>query len=88
MKDYNLNPEVRLYKSIIIQAIIDASNISEDSYAKKIELDAKAWLFGESKDFQEICFRAGLEPCYVIKIAKKIIRLNGLNNKCNELKVA
>jgi hypothetical protein len=88
MKDYNLNPEVRLYKSIIIQAIIDASNISEDSCAKKIELDAKAWLFGESKDFQEACFRADFEPCYVIKIAKKIIRLNCLNNKCNELKVA
>ena len=80
MKDYNLNPEVRLYKSIIIQAIIDASNISEDSYAKKIELDAKAWLFGESKDFQEICFRAGLEPCYVIKIAKKMQRISIKNN--------
>ena len=60
----------------------------EAANAKKIELDAKAWLFGESKDFQEICFRADLEPCYVIKLAKKIIRLNGLNNKCNELKVA
>ena len=71
MKDYNLNPEVRLYKTIIIQAIIDASNISEDSYAKKIELDAKAWLFGESKDFQEICFRADLEPCYVINVVRQ-----------------
>ena len=88
MKDYNFNPEVRLYKSIILQAIIDASNKSEDTCAKKVELDAKSWLFGGSKDFQEACFRADIEPGYVIKVAKKIIRLNYLNNKSNELKVA
>ena len=88
MKDYNLNPEVRLYKSIILQAIIDASNKSEDTCAKKVELEAKSWLFGGSKDFQEACFRADIEPGYVIKVAKKIIRLNYLNNKSNELKVA
>ena len=87
MKDYNFKPEVRLYKSVILQAIIDASNISDDSYARKIELDAKGWLFGKSKDFQEACFRAEIEPYYVIRTAKKIIRLNS-NNKPNELRVA
>ena len=79
MKDYDFKVEVRLFKSIILQAIIDASNMSENIRLKKIELEAKNWLFGESKDFYETCFRAEIEPVYVVKTAKKIIRLNHLN---------
>ncbi len=76
MKDYDFKPEVRLSKSIILQAIIDASNTSDAFRARKIELEAKSWLFGKSEDFYEACFRAEIEPDYVIRTAKKVIRFN------------
>jgi hypothetical protein len=88
MKDYDLKAEVRLFKSIILQAIIDASNILENVRSQKIELEAKNWLFGKSEDFYETCFRAEIEPDYVIKTARKVIRLNYLNNIYSEQKVA
>lgn len=79
MKDYDLTPEVRLYKAIIIQAIIDASNNSYESEARKAEIDAKIWLFGNSSDFYRTCFYADISPDHVMKIAKELIRLNNTN---------
>ena len=71
MKDYNFKPEVKLYKSVILQAIIDASNVSDDSYAKKIELEAKGWLFGKSKDFQEACLELRLNRIMLLEQLKR-----------------
>jgi hypothetical protein len=77
IKKYNASSEVSLYKAIITQAIIDASNSSDEcSAAKTIELEAKDWLFNNSDDFNEICCRAEIEPSFVVKIAKDVIKLN------------
>lgn len=88
MKEYNFKPEVRLYKSIILQAIIDASNTLNTKKSRKIEIEAKNWLFGNSEDFFEVCFKGEIEPDYVVKTAKKVIRLNHLNCANDKLKAA
>jgi hypothetical protein len=41
LKEYNSSPEIILYKAIITQAIIDATNISNAPRAKTLETDAK-----------------------------------------------
>ncbi|GAB4169825.1 MAG: hypothetical protein Tsb006_7720 [Rickettsiaceae bacterium] len=76
MKEYDFTPEIRLNKAIILQAIIDASNVSDSKLARKVELEAKQWLFGNSADFLDVCHRANSNPSHVIRTAKKIIRLN------------
>ena len=76
LKEYNYSPEVRLYKAILTQAIIDASNIMDVKDSKKLELEAKIWIFGNSQYFQEVCYNAEIEPGFVIRIAKEAIKLN------------
>lgn len=76
LKKYELNPETRLYKSIIIQAIIDVSNKADNLSLKRDELEAKNWLFGNTVHFLNICKRAELEPNEVIKLARVAISLN------------
>ncbi len=38
LKEYSPSPEIILYKAIITQAIIDATNISDEHRAKILEL--------------------------------------------------
>lgn len=80
MKEFNFSPEVKLFKSIILQAIIDASNTSSTRKARKIELEAKNWLFGKSEYFKDVCYRANSTPDEVAKTAKAVIELNRNNN--------
>ncbi len=86
LKNYDLTPEVRLMKAIITQAIIDSSNVADDSASKKIEMEAKAWLFGESEDFINICLHANIEPFFVRKIAKNVQKLHKRQNKLQRSK--
>jgi hypothetical protein len=76
LKQYNSSSEIILYKAIITQAIIDATNISTAPRARAMELDAKEWIFGNSDYFQKICHMARIEPGFVIKITKEAIKLN------------
>lgn len=79
LKLYEISPEVTLYKAIITQALIDATNISESKAAKKIEMEAKEWIFSNSKHFQEICLLAKLEPSLVINVSKELIAIHKEN---------
>lgn len=76
LKEYDFSPETKLYKSIIIQAIIDVSNRADEPSLKQDELAAKSWLFGDSADFLNICKLADLEPSNVVKMARTAISLN------------
>jgi hypothetical protein len=80
IKFYNYSPEVSLMKAIITQAIIDATNISLDKLSKKSEIEAKAWIFGNSEEFKTICLGAEMDPNFVIKIANEVIQLHKNNN--------
>ncbi|WP_341763813.1 hypothetical protein [Candidatus Tisiphia endosymbiont of Beris chalybata] len=64
------------YKAIITQAIIDATNISELPVAKKLEQEAKAWIFGGGESFKSTCLEGGIEPTFVVKVTKEIIKLH------------
>jgi hypothetical protein len=83
LKLYNTSPDINLRKAIITQAIIDATNISDLRDAKKAEIEAKEWIFNNGIEFREICLEAGIEPFFVIKITKAIIKLHN-NNKLVE----
>ena len=72
----NLCPYKALKKAIILQAIIDASNTSFNKRAKKLELEARKWLFSDSQSFLDICDDAELEVEYVRKVAYDMIYLN------------
>lgn len=76
LKEYDISPEVRLYKAIITQAIIDVSNTSNTVTSKKIELEAKNWLFGNSSHFKDICNKAELSPEKVVRMARDVIEMN------------
>ncbi len=75
LKDYTDCSMQKLYKAIITQAIIDATNISDDKTPKYVELKAKEWIFGNSDDFKNTAYFANLEPGFVQKIAREAIQL-------------
>lgn len=76
IKKYNSNPEAGLYKAVIMQMIIDASNNSADPKACRNEKRAKAWLFNGGEDFQIVCRMANIEPNVVIRFAKTLIAMH------------
>ena len=76
IKLFNISPEISLRRAIIIQAIIDASNISDNPQAKRLEIEAKEWLFSNSQYFINVCEEGEIEPKFVQSIAKKIISLH------------
>ena len=76
LKLYNASPDIILSKAIIMQAIIDATNISDLKEAKKLEIEAKMWIFENSQNFQDTCIEAGIEASFVVKITKEIIKIH------------
>jgi hypothetical protein len=75
LKLSNTNPEVALKKAVILQAIIDASNTSNNKSAIKAAKNAAKWLFGNSEGFLETCSDAEMDPDFLIKVAKQLIEL-------------
>ena len=80
LKYSNNSPEVALRRSIILQAIIDASNTSSCKEAKKHEQEAKLWLFNNHEEFRQICCDAGLEPDFVVRVTKEILKLHKIKH--------
>lgn len=76
IKKYNANPEAGLYKAVIMQMIIDASNSSNDPKACRNEKRAKAWLFAGGDDFETICVMAGIKPNIVQIFARTLIAMH------------
>jgi len=73
IKENTRDPIERLYRAIIMQMIIDASNKSLKKELIKNEKTAKRWLFQKNEYFDWACDNAKLNKNYVRKIAKKII---------------
>lgn len=70
-----------LFKAIITQAVIDATNISKCPQNQKIAQEARDWLLGDSEYFIEICWKSGICPAIVKKIAQKAITLSSPSDK-------
>ncbi|WP_218460454.1 hypothetical protein [Rickettsia sp. TH2014] len=65
IKLYNPIPDIALRSAIIMQAIIEAT---------KAEYNAKKWLFENNENFNATCLEMDIEPNYVRKTAKKLIK--------------
>ena len=76
IKKYNTTPEAALYKAVIMQMIIDASNVSRDPKACRNEKRAKAWLFTRNDDFCSVCTMAEIDPEVVVTFAKELIAMH------------
>lgn len=76
IKKYNAHSEAALYKAVIMQMIIDASNISKDPKACRNERKAKEWLFSSSDDFKLVCLMAGIESEIIVRLAKVLIKIH------------
>jgi len=69
-KDKSLSPEERLWLAVLLQMLLDASgSLHGESVSMKqyCQSRAKAWLESGSRDFQCVCWNAGLEPDWVIR---------------------
>ena len=55
-------PEQKLFLSVIVQAIHDASYKGVDIYYQTYRDAAIAWLTGNSEDFRTVCRLADLDP--------------------------
>lgn len=86
LKLYVTSPDILLRKAIITQAIIDATNISELRIAKKIELEAKSWIFGNCESFKTTCLECGIEPSFVVRVTKELIKLHKQQSKFRDHK--
>ena len=54
--------EQRLFQAILVQALEDVlnpSNFKKETYWKE---DAYKWFFSNSKDFQDVCWAADMDP--------------------------
>ena len=57
--------ERALWRAVIVQALMDAGSDSKKKEMQYEKRQAIAWLTGYSRDFCDVCYRAGLEPNYV-----------------------
>ncbi|WP_225981312.1 hypothetical protein [Rickettsia japonica] len=73
MKLYNPIPDIALRSAIIMQVIIDAI-LSTKKEVTKAEYNAKKWFFENNENFNATCLEIGIEPNYVRKTAKKLIK--------------
>lgn len=73
IKQNTKDPIERLYRAVIMQMIIDASNKSDKKDLVKNEQEAKEWLFKDNKNFDWACTNANIDKSLVRKIAKQII---------------
>ena len=67
--------EQRLFQAIIVQALEDVTNPSafkKETYWKE---DAYKWFFNNSKDFQEVCWSADMDPEMVRGEFMKLVKI-------------
>ncbi len=86
LKTYDPSPEVNLFKAVIMQHIIDCTNTSNNNESRRLEIEAKTWLFGNSRDFSTVCDFAKSTPWEVQKIAKEAIKMHSGSSNRTEMK--
>jgi len=74
-----ITPEVLLYRSVIVRAIMDALDIDIHAWGNsriQIIKEAKAWFSKTDSHFCEICDYANLEPTFIIRKFKQLHKSN------------
>ena len=85
LKSYTSSPDITLRRAIITQAIIDATNISGCRRAKKLEQEAKSWIFGGDECFKTTCIEGGIEPSFVTRVTKDLIKIHNRQSKLRRI---
>jgi hypothetical protein len=57
--------EQRLFQAILVQALEDATNVSNFKRETYHKHDSHCWFVDNSKDFQRVCWGAELDPDFV-----------------------
>ena len=65
--------EPGLWRAVITQALMDAASRSQKSEAKRARFEALEWLLTNSRDFQDVCENADLDPDYVQSKAREAL---------------
>jgi len=74
-----ITPEVLLYRSVIVRAIMDALDIDIHAWGnsrEQIIKEAKDWFSKTDSHFCEICDYANLEPTFIIRKFKQLDKAN------------
>lgn len=74
--DINIKGEIALWKSVIMQALVDISSKSNKKMAKVYRLKSGKWLNSRNQDFLRVCSYAELDPDYVLQKAEQIKQTN------------
>lgn len=66
------NPEIVLWRSVIAQAFIDASNKTHTSADRLARAEARNWLLEDTPGFRAICDAADVTPHIVRRNAQRL----------------
>ena len=77
--------EIKLWRAVVLQALLDASNIGIKSIHpswpewKRVQIrdEARLWFKKGETDFEDVCHLAQLDPYFVRKFAMRAIRGEG-----------
>lgn len=67
------NPDAMLRIAIILQAVIDATSISDSPKDIEIRDEAQDWIFKKNPAFVRMCEEAGIEADYIVRTTQKAI---------------
>ena len=74
-----ITPDVLLYRSVIVRAMMDALDVDIHAWGnarENIIKDAKSWFSKTDSHFCEICDYANLEPTFIIRKLKQLHEAN------------
>ena len=74
-----ITPDVLLYRSVIVRAIMDALDVDIHAWGnarENIIQDARAWFSKKDSHFCEICDYANLEPTFIIRKFQQLDKAN------------
>lgn len=75
LKNNNDSADIALRKAVVLQAVLDATSNTKSLKAGKYKSEALEWLFGNSKDFLEICYQAGYKPEFIRCITRAMLKI-------------
>lgn len=65
MLDETVSNEQKLWRAVVTLALEDVLNASQGRTEAVLKANSHDWFVGNSKDFQDVCFNAGLDPDWV-----------------------
>lgn len=74
-RNYNLTPEIILWRAVIVRTILDALDIDIHAWGfsrRVIVSDAKKWFVENNEDFELTCDYANLKSWFVVKLYNRI----------------